>query len=135
MYGVKETLAMLEEAVVGNETYVYESFTVDHEGADGRVVKVVADGCYYSTPQGESSCLVGKVFKNNVPELFEQVRSMEEHNSWQESEGVYSVDNVHEYFTEDAIDLLIIAQSCQDDRGSWGKALENAKKYAEELEV
>ena len=123
----EETLAALKEAVAERgEDYTYKTDPLSF-----------SEACSYSTVAGESSCVVGNVFKRLVPDIFESIHEYEWYN---EEDGKFDLheQSLHRFmkigykqeveipFEVDAITLLKTAQFEQDYGTSWGESLRRA---------
>lgn len=128
MLSTEAVTKALEEAVAEKgEEYVYESPLTDYYEGD----------CFYATPEGAPSCIVGHVFAKLDPEGFQRLF----HNEWDgydpdrsdddEDEDWSSptsmsvegaVESLEEKPEEEATIALWLAQQAQDKGHSWGVA-------------
>lgn len=113
------------EDVIG---YLQE--VVDERGEDYVYKEDPGTGfCMNSTPEGESSCIVGVVLKNHAPETFELVHKFE-WEDWDEVEEtgfcelpVHGVPGIGDLADEDGLATLATAQTLQDNGVSYGKVM------------
>lgn len=130
IFTVEETLAALKEAVAERgENYTYEADPLS-----------LSEACSYSTVAGESSCIVGNVFKRLTPDIFASIHDYEWYDEedgsfYLHEQSVHSgmgKNNMIEIpFTGAAIDLLRRTQTLQDMGESWGHVLETVAATSE----
>lgn len=134
--GAKATLKKLRRIVNerGHE-YVYEA--PEYTDADGDLRH--GDECYYTTPEGKPSCLVGALLAGVAPGVLSKLNTYEWAELYEDgAPQVVSVTDLHsersqvsgvdldDYFTRDALQILYRVQAEQDNGKSWGKAVDLA---------
>lgn len=115
---VEETIAKLEAIVAKyGEDYVYQLPTYEDESGE-------LESCMYSNQDGTPSCIVGHVLKEVSPKYFKSVHERE----WEQldSNAVYNLSGIYQYFEERAVNLLSNVQFDQDDGVTWGEAVEES---------
>lgn len=133
MYDAQEVKRRLRR--IANEKgheYVYQHPTYEDEF--GAIQEV--DSCTYSDALGQPSCIIGVLLSETVPTAFEKLRSHE----WDRgttlifSPAVHMLTlvgasvNLREHFTDEAIQVMTVAQRLQDDGLSWGEAVTEAER-------
>jgi len=115
MHTYDETLAALRRAVAKKGAdYVYVSDRQNDEA------------CFYTATDGSPSCIVGHVFAELEPALLAELKTYEDAN--EASRAVADLGRDYVLFEEDALDLLIHAQTNQDCGNPWGAAVDEADK-------
>ena len=134
--GAKATLKKLRRIVNerGHE-YVYEA--PEYTDADGDLRQ--GDECYYTTPEGKPSCLVGALLAGVAPGVLSKLNNYEWADLYEdgapqvvpvfelygERSQISGVD-LQDYFTIEALRVLNRVQDEQDAGKSWGTAVDSA---------
>lgn len=124
MFTKDDVLKTLKEVVKGKEDYIYKR--------PERRAKHGGNACFYTTPEGAPSCIVGYVIARLDPELLQEIKGYEDRNRQSFPFSPYTkvarnpLNKVKAEFEPDAIILLQRAQTEQDAGNTWGEALEYA---------